>query len=238
MEPDERYDAREQARVKHEVLRGYLRRLAHIILISRGTGITYVDCFSGPWNVKSDDLRDSSFAIALSELDSARTAYYQRKVQQVGVKEVAAVRIRCLFLEKYKAPFAELQKFARAKSGRNTCVRALNKDFDAARDDILEFVRESDEFPFLFIDPKGWRGVSIESIRPLLEMRRGEVLVTFMTSFVRRFVTDRRPGTRRSMEALFGPNVNLDRIADLHGVERDDAAVEEYARALKQIGGF
>jgi hypothetical protein len=53
------YVEREQTLVKHFILRKYLERFAHIV----GTfadAITYVDCFSGPWNVRSEELKDSS----------------------------------------------------------------------------------------------------------------------------------------------------------------------------------
>lgn len=53
------YAGREQTLVKHLILGKYLERFAHIIG-SHWNSITYVDCFSGPWNVKSDNLSDSS----------------------------------------------------------------------------------------------------------------------------------------------------------------------------------
>lgn len=71
MTDSELYLGREQTLVKHLILRKYLERFAHIV----GTHwevITYVDCFSGPWNVRSKQLKDSSFAIALEELRKAR----------------------------------------------------------------------------------------------------------------------------------------------------------------------
>jgi three-Cys-motif partner protein len=58
------YAGREQTLVKHFILREYLQRFA-IIVGHHCNTITYVDCFSGPWNVRSDDLSDSSFSIAL-----------------------------------------------------------------------------------------------------------------------------------------------------------------------------
>ena len=65
------YEGREQSQAKHLILRLYLQRFAHII----GTwndAITYVDCFSGPWDVQNANLSDSSFSIALDELRKAK----------------------------------------------------------------------------------------------------------------------------------------------------------------------
>src|SRR5579864_4044295 len=96
------YSGREQTLVKHFILRKYLERFAHIV----GTfadSITYVDCFSGPWNVRSDDLKDSSFAIALEELRKARTTLAGKG---------RTLKIRCMFLEKQSTAYARLQEFA------------------------------------------------------------------------------------------------------------------------------
>ena len=65
------YERREQTFVKHEALRAYLERFAHIVGYSFGT-LVYVDGFAGPWRVRSETLDDSSFAIAIRELRKAR----------------------------------------------------------------------------------------------------------------------------------------------------------------------
>jgi len=78
MTPDELYEKREQSQVKHYILRKYLERFAHIVA-SRWSSITYVDCFAGPWNVRSPDFKDSSFAIAIEELRKARDTLPQQR---------------------------------------------------------------------------------------------------------------------------------------------------------------
>lgn len=64
------YAGREQTLVKHYILEHYLERFAHIVG-SAWDAITYVDCFSGPWNARSERLEDSSFALALRQLKAA-----------------------------------------------------------------------------------------------------------------------------------------------------------------------
>ena len=56
MEGDDPYVGREQTLVKHFILRKYLSRFAPSVL-SNWNSISYVDCFSGPWNAHTDDLR-------------------------------------------------------------------------------------------------------------------------------------------------------------------------------------
>ena len=70
MATNEDYAGREQSQVKHYILQHYLERFAHIIG-SKWTTITYVDCFSGPWESQTKDHSDTSFAIALQELRKA-----------------------------------------------------------------------------------------------------------------------------------------------------------------------
>src|SRR5438128_3050039 len=94
------YAGREQTLVKHLILAKYLERFAHIIGF-RWNSITYVDCFSGPWNVRSDDLKDSSFSIALEEL---------RKAKETHRLKGKNLNLRCFFLEKDPSAYARLKQ--------------------------------------------------------------------------------------------------------------------------------
>ncbi|MBI2497839.1 MAG: hypothetical protein HYV75_08010, partial [Opitutae bacterium] len=99
---DPRYFGREQSLIKHVILEKYLERFA--IIVGKGyDGIVYVDGFSGPWNVQSENLDDSSFSIALGQLRKARLA-----VRETFGREL---QIKCIFLEKEAAPFARLKDF-------------------------------------------------------------------------------------------------------------------------------
>ena len=72
MSPDEQiYWGHEQPLVKHIILQRYLVRLA-VIVGSWAEAVTYVDCFSGPWENKSEDYSDTSFGIAVEELLKAQ----------------------------------------------------------------------------------------------------------------------------------------------------------------------
>ncbi len=102
MTNDQLYTGREQTLVKHFILQKYLERFAHIVG-SHWDVLTYVDCFSGPWNARSDKFDDSSFAIALKELRNARDTLAKRGHH---------VQLRCFFLEKNRAAYGKLKEFA------------------------------------------------------------------------------------------------------------------------------
>lgn len=225
---DERYIGREQTLVKHVVLAGYLQRFAHIVG-SCWDSITYVDCFSGPWNVRSDDLGDSSFAIAVRELRMARDTWRQRGRE---------VRIRCLFLERDTQAWTRLKRFA--DSVDDAEIRTLNAELEGSIEAIVQFVRDGGPktFPFVFVDPAGWTGFALDTIAPLLRLEPGEVLVNFMTGHIRRFLESPDGETQESLARLFGSAGFRETIRGLSGQDREDAAVGEYAESLRRVGGF
>ena len=101
------YSGRGQTLVKHAILQKYLERFAHIVcsVRSRWDSITYVDCFSGPWQEQSEQLEDTSFSIALREL---------RKARETLAGQGKNIRIRCFFLEKDPFAYAKLKAFSDA----------------------------------------------------------------------------------------------------------------------------
>jgi three-Cys-motif partner protein len=171
----ELYRGREQTLVKHSILQRYLSRFAHIIGTFADT-ITYVDCFSGPWNVASNEFEDSSFAIAINEL---------RKARHTLAGKNRHVNLRCFFIEKDPTAYAKLHSFVSRIADIE--IAAVNGTFEHTIPDILKFCSAGGRtsFPFFFVDPCGC--LEIETIEPLLRVCPGEVLINFMTSFVRRF---------------------------------------------------
>ncbi|MBI2059415.1 MAG: three-Cys-motif partner protein TcmP [Nitrospirae bacterium] len=228
MSNDELYAGREQTFVKHFVLQKYLERFAHIIGSWCNT-ITYVDCFSGPWNVRSNKFADSSFATALNELRKARDAHTQRG------KDVS---IRCFFLEADPTAYSRLDEFARTID--YATIETRNAALEQSIPEILDFVRRGGQnsFPFILIDPSGWAGFELDTIAPLLQCRPGEVLINFMTSAIRRFIDSPQYETKESFRKMFGSEDFRETIATLSGQDRDDAAVGEYALNVKRTGGF
>src|SRR5208337_640130 len=93
------YHGREQAFVKHRLLEAYLQRLFMIIGLHQKS-IRYVDCFSGPWQEGSAELKDTSIGISLKIIGKSREG-----LKKMG-KDVA---FHALFIEKDKIAFKKLQ---------------------------------------------------------------------------------------------------------------------------------
>lgn len=220
------YIGREQTWVKHQILRKYLQRFAYIIG-SNWDAITYVDCFSGPWKVESDDFRDSSFSVALEELRKARADLASRNLNP---------KLRCLFLEKKKSSYQKLKQYAESVKGNDEIV-ALNSAVEDSIDAIVNFTKKGG-FPFIFIDPTGWTGFGMDAITPLLKITPGEVLINFMTGDIRRFLESPDEATKESLIRLFGSDSYRSKVQGLRGQDREDAVVVAYAEEIAKRGRF
>ena len=229
MSNDDLYSGREQTLIKHFILQKYLERFAYIVG-SHWEGLTYVDCFSGPWNARSEKFEDSSFAIALKELGKAKDTLAKTRGRNVD--------LRCFFLEKNATAYAKLKEFA--ASVTDAKIETRNARLEDSIQNITDFVRRGGPkaFPFIFIDPVGWTGFEMETITPLLQLNPGEVLINFMTGHIRRFLESPQEQTQQSFKRLFGSGSFRARVQGLAQLEREDAAVEEYIRNAKLVGGF
>jgi three-Cys-motif partner protein len=223
------YYGREQSLIKHLILEKYLERFAFIVGQAYG-GILYVDGFSGPWNVQSDDLKDASFSIALNQLRKARQTF-----QQVFKRDL---RIKCIFLEKDPAAYAKLKRFSEEQT--DVEVIALNQEFESGVPDLVKRIKKAGNgfFPFIFIDPTGWTGFSMDLIAPLLQVNPAEVLINFMTEFISRFAEDERPEIDAGFKGLFGDSKFREKCKDLRGKSREDALIFEYADRVSRTGNF
>jgi three-Cys-motif partner protein len=222
------YAGREQTLVKHFILETYLERFAHIVGSFWDT-ITYIDCFSGPWNVRSDRLEDSSFSTALKQLRKAKSDWRDHG---------RSLSLRCFFLEKETGPYQRLKQFADAAT--DATIETRNATLEDSIADICDFVKRggSSSFPFIFVDPTGWTGFAMDVISPLLRFKPGEVLVNFMTGYIRRFAEHSEPGTRATFDHLFGSIDYRSRIANLAGQDREDELVRCYMDAIRKTGKF
>jgi three-Cys-motif partner protein len=220
---DAAYFGREQTLVKHSVLKPYLTALALIVGRSFARDIPFVDCCSGPWKTVTDDLSDSSIGIAIQQLRIARDAL---------AAEGRTVSFRCLFVEKDPHAYGRLEQFCNTVNDIE--VNPLPGDFIERIPDILRFVAQrSGAFPFFFIDPTSWLPLKIKPLTPLLQVTPGEVLINFMTSFIRRFLE----AEGKDFGELLDQQA-LDDMRGLTGQDRDDAAAFAYANQIGRAGNF
>ena len=216
------YEGREQALVKHALLKSYLEKLVLIIGMSatkaRRAEICFVDCFAGPWGAPDDDLEGTSISLSLKTLAACK-----EKLATLGVDAT----MRALYLEKGEDAFGRLSTFLRSKAPPSVDHACLHGDFVDLRDDILKWCG-SGAFTFFFVDPKGWKDIVIDTMRPLLQRPRSEFLINFAYNFINR--TASMTVWREAMTKLLGASVNLE---GLQPAEREEALVNAYRTSLK-----
>jgi three-Cys-motif partner protein len=217
------YEGREPALVKHTLLEGYLETL--VLTIGMGARseiqpeICYVDCFAGPWGSEDADLEGTSISLSLRTLARCRS-----KLASLGVN----ARVRALFIEKDNAAFQRLSAYLARGTYGEVERDCRHGDFVQLRPNILDWCG-TNSFTFFFIDPKGWKPVVIDVLRPLLQRRRSEFLINFIYDFVNR--TASMAGWRDEMAQLLGRPVDL---ADMTPHQREEVLLSAYRESLKE----
>lgn len=215
------YDGREQALIKHVLLKSYLEKLFHIIGMNKSPGsaeLCYVDCFAGPWGDKSDGMESTSIAISLRVLASCK-----QTLEKLGINAT----IRALYVEQDATAFGRLTTYLESETPEGILATPLRGDFVKLREDIVRWAG-SDAFTFFFIDPKGWKDVGVGVLRPLLQRPKSEFLINFMYDFVNRTMS--MESWQDEMIALLGEAINLD------GLEpglREGEILTTYCKNLK-----
>jgi three-Cys-motif partner protein len=220
------YAGREQALVKHQILRSYLQKLAYKIgHFKPGTTLNYIDGFSGPWDATAEDNSDASPSIAVRELHRAQTALAKKK----------GLTARAMFVEKDSAAFQRLEAL-RKSFGIQT--EAYCGSFEEHIDHATKFARTGNNaFAFVFIDPTGWTGYGLRRISPLLRVQPSEVLINFMTKDIARFVDQGPTNVAESFTDLFGGD-HRDSWRGLKGIDREDAIVQAYCKRVSLAGRY
>jgi len=217
------YRGREQAYVKHTILKTYLQRL--IMIIGRTElEINYVDCFAGPWSEESDDLRDTSIGISLELMEESA----------ISLKSTFGrnVRFRALYIEKDPKAFQKLKQFLQLKNFQSVTAECLEGDYVDYIPDIVQWAGGA--FTFFFVDPKGWKRVINASVmKPLLKMKKVEFLINLMYDFFNRALSIE--SQQVAVTELLGINAD---ISGVHGaIDRQSYVLDRYRSQVNTVYG-
>lgn len=221
------YEGREQGYIKHALIEKYLEPFT-IKIGSIWDEIVFIDAFAGPWGAQSDDLSDTSFGIALTRLE--RGLKVLREVHK------RSPRIRAYLIEKDPKAFCKLDEFVQNYKSKGIEVVGLLGEFEDLVPELERLTRGDRSFLFSLIDPKGWTGLSMAVIAPLIRRRSSEVLVNVMSSFVHRFADVEH--CKDSYDDFFGRAGVREIIGSAAKDERQDVVVREYCRSLRHLCGY
>lgn len=217
----EHYIGREQALVKHTILKDYILRLFMIIGQSGEATINFVDCFAGPWCEGDADLKDTSIGISINEINKAINTLK---------KNNKSIKFRALYIEKDEEAFKKLNAFISKSSHLQLDASCIQGDYTQKIDDIVSWA--GDYFTFFFIDPKGWKDVvSPEVLRPLLQIKKSEFLINLMYDFANRAASMSKHA--EDIESLVGEKIPLtgEETSDV----RQNIFLSTYCKNIKSI---
>lgn len=185
------WEIEEQTKAKHQILEEYLK--AWFPIIGRWQGrILYVDGFAGPGTYKNGE--DGSPIIAI------RTALEHNMLSE-------NTKITFAFIEQNKERSEILKKILKEKFTNlpdRFYYEVDTSEFTKRLGTLLDII-DADGAKlaptFAFLDPFGYSDIPITLIGRFLEHEKCEVLITFMTGFVNRFLD---PTHERAITALYG----------------------------------
>ena len=221
MEKLEKYEGREHAKIKHDILTNYLKRLFWIISKKPTLKvINYADCFSGPWMEADEKLSGTSIALSLEIMNQCIYAWK---------KTGRDIKFRALYIEKDPKAFKRLELFHSKYKNPYIEMSIRNDDYTNITKEIANW--SNNEFTFFFIDPKGWNQISPEDLNILLQLEQSEFLVNFMYEFQNRALTIEKHES--DMERLLG--VNPSEIDQSNPETRRSSTIKCYMKHLNSI---
>ncbi|MDO8273709.1 MAG: three-Cys-motif partner protein TcmP [Gammaproteobacteria bacterium] len=215
------YSGREQAYIKHTILKSYLQRLFMIVGRSKADVINYVDCFAGPWLSGDDDLADTSIGISLKQLSECRASLLKNFNRDV--------KFRALYIERNPESFRKLQKFLAMRPDDGIETTALAGDYTVLTEEITKWCGR--HFTFFFIDPMGFKDViGARTLQRLLQKQDSEFLINFMYDFINRFIEVEKH--RQDWEELLG---EVPALTGLDSEQRQEVLLQTYRNSLNQF---
>jgi three-Cys-motif partner protein len=222
---------------KHELLRRYLGAWFPILTAAGfNRRVVFLDGFAGPGVYSNGE--PGSPLIALTTL-----------VDHAHFPKLSQTEFVFIFVEadpdRFESLRSEVEAFWKRREGgqpTNVHVDLVNDEFANVADQIVTSLRDKNQqlAPTLaFVDPFGWSGVPMSSIRELLSSDKCEVLFNFMYDSVNRFVADTRPGIARHFSDLFGTTRDEPQAAaELNGQARKEFLRDLYVQQLRSVAGF
>jgi three-Cys-motif partner protein len=209
----------EHTKVKHEILGKYLRGWT-CILGNYYSRICFFDCFAGRGTYFTEDEDNSG-----SPLRALRIAKHMQKNYHHYV---------FTFIEKnknnYENLLIELEKEGWDK--QKITVNTYNNEFSTVAQEMFDYYKEKNLTlapSFFFIDPFGYKGIPFTIVKNIFSYQRTEVLFTFMTRDITRFLT--ADNNEIACNELFGDDSWKNAI---NKKDKEHALVELYIEKLKK----
>ncbi len=198
-------DIHPHTKAKHQILETYLENLIYT-LYGKGrygeTTFTFVDGFCGGGMYCDRDNKREWKGSPIRIIEAIRAGYKKSKREY-------DLNVKFIFINNDREHLDCLKNYSMPKAGLGELVNGQPHEFQGEVGKLVEeceficgefenFVNEvifkidlRKGHSFFFIDPYGWTDVSMQSIRKINNLKRTEILYTYMINYIKRFVCDR-----------------------------------------------
>lgn len=214
------WEYEEQTRIKHAVISTYLNNW-FTILGSVYSRLNYIDGFSGAgaYHDDKENIHYGSPVLAIMN--------YEKFHKSKGKK------ISFLFIDENNDNLENIKAILK-KEGCETVPHFVAGDFDKIINGVLDNVPKMAP-TFILIDPFGFKGVNIDTIKRIMERDKTEIVLNFMYNSINRFLEFK--DVEDILHNYFGPCDWKD-IARLSGFEREKALISLYRNQLKKYANI
>lgn len=233
----EKWEYEEHTRVKHELLRKYLRPWL-IKLGSYRRRLFFFDGFAGRGEYIDKETGEllplGSSVIALQVANSLLEEAERRERKPYFDK------FTCIAIEKRKDHFQNLQAVVQRERRKlrfkdRLKTRLERGEFAALIGGILDELSGSFGPAFFFIDPHGYSGVPFDVIKRILSLPRTEVFLTFMTRDINRFLS--KADVEKTLNELYCTREWREIAQTPDWRKRDQRLKDLYIKCLKEVAG-
>ncbi len=217
---------------KHNLLRFYLDAWFPILSSRNNPHVIFLDGFAGPGIYAEGE--PGSPIVALNTLMS-----------HSHFSSMSQTKFTFILIERdsncFKSLKGQLRDYWSDFGGKpnNVFIHPINNEFRNVAEQMVTATQGRLAPTLAFIDPFGWSGVPMATIRDLLSARKCEVIFNFMYDSVNRFVADETPSVAHHFAELFGTEGMEHHLAsDLATEDRKTFLRDLYVDQLRSVGGF
>jgi three-Cys-motif partner protein len=223
----------EHTRIKHALLTKYIAPWMAIFFavqskLGREQKVVYFDGFCGPGTYYTDESKTNECCGSPLLVAEVANKYLDEDPKRSVIMHCIDSNTQCTEMLKQKLGDVN-------RHNQEWC--AHNAEFDDKVNEVLDVFDQTDlqhQPLFFFIDPFGYSGYPMDTLRRLLSYRRAELFVNFMVYDIVRFWEKEQ--SEENMMALFGTN-DFKKVAECTVPERKYAFfVNLYSSCLLKAG--
>lgn len=245
-------------KIKHLLLEQYVTDLIDTLHSSGRYGVqtfTFIDGFCGGGVYLDEENKTHWYGSPIRLINAVRAGHEksQRKYSE-------PINIKFIFIDEKIEHLQCLKNFAMTQAGLENLTDSeehiFNSSFDHQRIEQCEFICGEFEkhinecvlkaslrkgHSLFFLDPYGWSDIYLESFRKINSLNKSEIIYTFMTDFIKRFVFAKDGKERETFKKIFETEpegyFNNQQLKNLDQFGEQSFYRNELMRLLRNKGG-